>query len=206
MDATPYLRCTAFDGSRLIASGELAQVALKVKQVLEHDARSAVMIFDDATSELLQIDFQGSQDDLVQRLSGELPPVTAEPATPAPTRRRGRPRLGVVAREITLLPKHWDWLNCQPGGASVALRRLIDDARRLHMQRGKDRQRRAQEVTFRFIQRMANHQPRYDELARALFAADHSRFHELLESWPDDLREHVRKLATDAFATVDDVA
>ncbi|MET0329971.1 MAG: DUF2239 family protein [Dyella sp.] len=204
MDATPDIRCTAFDGSRLIASGELAQVALKVKQVLEHDARSAVMIFDDATSEVLQIDFRGSQDDLVQRLSGELPPSTAEPM-PAPTRSRGRPRLGVVAREITLLPKHWDWLNCQPGGASVALRRLVDEARRLHLQRSKDRQRRAQEVTFRFIQRMANHQPRYDDLARALFAADHARFLELLASWPDDLREHVRKLATDAFATADDM-
>jgi hypothetical protein len=105
----------------------------------------------------------------------------------------GRPKLGVVAREVTLLPRHWEWLNRQPGGASVALRKLVEDARRVN--EGRDGVRRAQEVAYRFMSTIAGDLPGFEEATRALFARDRSRFGENTLSWPADVREHASKLA-----------
>src|ERR1035441_8348293 len=105
-------KCTAFEGTRCIASGELADVALESKRVIDRGAREPVLIFDDSTSELIEVDFRGMPEDVLKR-------VTAEDAAP---RGPGRPKLGVVAREVTLLPRHWDWLNGQPRGAPLARR------------------------------------------------------------------------------------
>src|ERR1017187_9366525 len=126
--------CTAFEGTRLIATGDLLTVALKAKKVIDRGERGPVLIFDDATSELIEVDFRGTEEDVRQRLAS-----TVAPDAPATDIRRGpgRPKLGVVAREVTLLPRHWEWLNRQPGGASVALRKLVEEARRANQ--GKDR-------------------------------------------------------------------
>ena len=110
----------------------------------------------------------------------------------------GRPRLGVVAREVTLLPRHWDWLNDQPGGASAALRRLVDQARKANA--GRDRIRRAQEATYRFMSAMAGDEPGFEEATRALFAGRPAVFDALTDAWPPDVRDHSRKLAAPAFA------
>jgi hypothetical protein len=104
----------------------------------------------------------------------------------------------VVAREITLLPRHWDWLAAQPGGASVALRRLVEDARKVSA--GEDRRRAAQEATYRFMQAMAGDAPGFEDASRALFAGDVTRFEEQVARWADDVRDHALWLATDAFA------
>ena len=193
--------CTAFEGSRRIESGELAQVALKTKQVIDGGEHAPVIIFDDVTSEPIEVDFRGTAEDVLRRLEerpieGAHGAALDQPDGEAP-RRVGRPKLGVVAREVTLLPRHWDWLNSQRGGASVALRKLVEEAR--HVNEGRDRVRQSQEAAYRFMSILAGNQPGFEEATRALFAANPKRFDELVEPWPADVRDHARKLATVAL-------
>ena len=115
----------------------------------------------------------------------------------------GRPRLGVVAREVTLLPRHWQWLGEQPGGASVTLRKLVDEARRAN--EGKDRLRRARESAYRFMSAVAGNLPGFEEAIRALFGANHAQFAQSIEPWPHGVRDHARKLADAALAGADEV-
>ena len=103
----------------------------------------------------------------------------------------------MIGREVTLLPRHWEWLNSQPGGASVTLRKLVEEARRTLA--GKERRRRAQDSAYRFMTAMAGDLPGYEEACRALFAADSARFASEVVAWPQDVREHARMLAEDAF-------
>ena len=103
----------------------------------------------------------------------------------------------MVAREVTLLPRHWDWLGTQPGGASVALRKLVEEARRVNAD--KDRLRQSQEAAYRFMSPMAGHLPGFEEATRALFAPDAARFHALIAPWPNDVREHTTTLAAQVF-------
>jgi uncharacterized protein len=201
MDQGTSTGCTAFEGSRCIASGDLAQVALKTKEVVDAGEHLPILIFDDATCELIEIDFRGSPEDVLNGLA-ETSSKDALAAALAysgkePPRGPGRPKLGVVAREVTLLPRHWEWLNSQPGGASVALRKLVDEARRAN--EGKDRLRRAQEAAYRFMSVMAGDRPGFEEATRALFSGQAGRFDRLVEAWPADLRDHARKLATIVF-------
>jgi hypothetical protein len=181
---------TAFDGPRRIASGPLGEVALAVKRAAEAGAAGPLLVFDDATGRVVDLDLRGSDAEIVARLA-----VPAAETGPAETRRgRGRPKLGVVAREVTLLPRHWDWLSVQPGGASVALRRLVDAARRGEGDAGNRRV--AQEATYRFMSAMAGNLPRFEEASRALFADDLPRLSVLMADWPADVRDHVLRLAT----------
>jgi hypothetical protein len=169
--------CTAFEGKRLIASGRLAHVAVKAKEVIDRGPRGAVLIFDDQTSEPIEVDFRGNAKDVVGRLNaGEAAQPDQEESAEA--RRPGRPRLGVVAREVTLMPRHWEWLNCQPGGASVALRKLVEEARRVNA--GKDRVRQAREAAYRFLSAMAGNEPGFEEATRALFRGNARRFEEMV--------------------------
>jgi hypothetical protein len=123
-------------------------------------------------------------------------PAQAQPAE-QPVRQAGRPKLGVVAKEVTLLPRHWEWLALQPGGASVTLRRLVDEARR--SQGSRDAVRAAQERCYRFLHAIAGNLPGYEDALRALYRADAEAFHGALAEWPQDLREHATALATEAF-------
>jgi hypothetical protein len=190
MEAQPQKHCTAFAGTTCIASGRLADVALKVKEVA--DQGTPVLIFDDLTSDAVEVDLRGSAADVLARLA------VAEDAGPPAPRGPGRPRLGVVAREVTLLPRHWEWLNGQSGGASVALRKLVEAARREHS--GVDRVRQSQNASYKFMAAMAGDLPGFEEAIRALFAAQRERFEGLLASWPADIRDHARKLAAEALA------
>lgn len=176
--------CTAFIGTARLAQGPLTEVALAVKAALARDPACSILTFDDATGRVIDLDLRGSEDDVRARLAPEEDP---------PSRGRGRPRLGVVAREVTLLPRHWDWLAAQPGGASHALRRLVDEARR--RDRGQSEARAAQETAYRFISAMAGDLPGFEDATRALFANDASRFAIHAAAWPADIREHARKLA-----------
>jgi hypothetical protein len=181
---------TAFSGTKRIASGDLPRVALQAKEVWDGDKWSQVLIFDDATSELIEVDFRGSPEEVRRR-------IAEQAAAATPERRPGRPRLGVVAREVTLLPRHWEWLAGQPGGASVALRKLVEQARGDN--RGTDRRRRAQEAAYRFLSAMAGNEAGFEEAIRALFAGKRERFEEMVEAWPEDVRDHAKKLAAVAF-------
>jgi hypothetical protein len=196
-----HLRCTAFAGTERIAAGELQHVALKARQRIDAGTGAAIRIFDDRDGRLIELDWRGSVADLLRRL-GE-PPYAAASAGLGPgaaaTRRTGpgRPRLGVVAREVTLLPRHWQWLNAQPGGASVALRRLVEAAR---ADAGpEDRVRQSQQAAYRFMAEMAAEAPGFEDAARALFAGDAARFEEHTARWPDDVREHAGLLAQAAL-------
>jgi hypothetical protein len=140
------------------------------------------MIFDDTTGRIVDVDLRGSVDDLLARLAASAP----KPA-------RGRPKLGVTAREVTLLPRHWEWLAAQPGGASAALRRLVDQARRESGEA--DTVRQAQEVTYRVMTTLAGDRPNYEEATRALFARDRARFEDLVAIWPRDVAAYARELS-----------
>jgi hypothetical protein len=179
---------TAFAGARRIAAGALAEVAPTVKQLLDQGESEAILVFDDDSGKVVEVDFRGSTDD-VRRRFARLEPLAA--------RGPGRPKLGVVAREVTLLPRHWDWLASQPGGASVALRKLVEEARRAHA--GRDRARRAQEAAYCFMSAMAGDRPGFEEVSRALFAGERERFAALIEGWPADIRGHLDRLAAGSF-------
>ena len=187
-----HIDCTAFGGLKRIASGLLSDVIVAAKAVLDRGDAEAIAIFDNETSRPIEIDFRGTIEDVRQRLAV---PAAGEAAPRGP----GRPKLGVVAREVTLLPRHWDWLNAQPGGASVALRRLVELARR--DTEGEARIRIAREAANRFMTAMAGDHPGYEEATRALFAGDQTRFEAETEAWPADIRDHSRRLAIPAFAS-----
>jgi hypothetical protein len=188
----------AFEGDRCLASGDLRSVVRAAKQALDRRKEASILIFDGATSAPVEIDFRGSIAEVLARLpeSAGTPAPTEDAAQAAP-RGPGRPKLGVVAREVTLLPRHWEWLAQQSGGASVALRKLVDEARRAN--RDKDRIRQAQEAAYRFMAAMAENKPHVEEVARALFAGDAAQFETWTASWPADVRDHARRLAARAF-------
>lgn len=188
---SPDMPCTAFIGDRMVASGPLHEVAHAATTAPGHNGASPI-IFDDHTGEPIEIDLRGTVHDVLAQLARNAPVAAAEmPRGP------GRPRLGVVAREVTLLPRHWEWLGNQPGGASVTLRKLVEEAR--HTNAARDRIRQSQNVTYRFMSVMAGDLPGFEEATRALFAGARERFEHMTELWPGDVREHARKLAAAAF-------
>lgn len=196
MDLSASRLCTAFAADRRIASGGLRYVATEAKKCLDSGESDSVLIFDNASSELIEVDLRGSAEDVAARLPES--PAPEEVPEPKP-RGRGRPRLGVVSREVTLLPRHWDWLRKQPGGASVALRKLVEEARREY--EADDRQREARESVHRFMTAMSAHLAGYEEALRALYAGDPEAFRGQITYWPEDLQAHVKKLALAAFPT-----
>ncbi|MCP2215108.1 DUF2239 family protein [Bradyrhizobium elkanii] len=183
----------AFEGEHRIGAGDLPEVARAAKQHLDQRKDAAILIFNGRTSALVDIDFRGSVDDVLGRLPTLAPARNEQSAAPTAPRGPGRPKLGVVAREITLLPRHWDWLAQQKGGASVAIRKLIDEARR--SSGDNDRTRSAQDAAYRFMTVMAGNRPNYEDAIRALFAHDRRRFATLIADWPADIRDHAIRLA-----------
>ncbi|HXJ16107.1 MAG TPA: DUF2239 family protein [Candidatus Polarisedimenticolia bacterium] len=168
---------TVFQGLHRVLSGSAAELA----DYLKNRPQDGILVFDDATGTQIDLaDVGGKPKQLVERQGVE-------------TRGRGRPRLGVVAREVTLLPRHWDWLNLQPGGASVALRKLVDEARRTSGDR--DRVRAAQEAAYRFMSAVATNLPGFEAAAQALFAYDRRRFTQMIAIWPNDVRDYAVRLA-----------
>jgi uncharacterized protein len=186
---------TAFLGPRRLASGPLAEVALAVLKASKGTAAAPILIFDDATGRPIDLDLRGTERDVVARLPQPVPDPqgSSDDPTAAEPRGRGRPRLGVVAREVTLLPRHWEWLGAQPGGASVALRKLVEEARRAGGDR--DRSRAARDAAYHFMAAMAGDFPDFEEASRALFADDRPRFAGLIAAWPADIRDHIVRLA-----------
>jgi hypothetical protein len=173
-------RYTAFASGRLLASGSPEQAAAAAGAALAAD-QPGVLIFDDATGEQVEIDpFARS-------------PAIAGRGSSAPLERpgRGRPKLGVVAREVTLLPRHWAWLAAQPGGASAALRRLVEAASR----QSPAQARRTQEAVYRVMTALAGDAPAYEEAVRALFSAADERFDAVIANWLPDVRDYVARLA-----------
>ena len=192
-------RYTAFEGTACVAAGPLATVVAAAKAAFDRSRTSLVLIFDDATGEQIDADYSGTPAEVLRGVAAREARRTEPPAPDAAAPRGpGRPRLGVVPREVTLLPRHWQWLSSQPGGASVALRRLVDDARRSSV--GRDRVRRAQEVAYRVMTALAGDRAGFEDALRALFARDGAAFDRHVASWPADVRDYARQLAAPALA------
>ncbi len=191
MLSRPDLSCTAFDGQQRLASGPLLEVVRATKLALDSGINGSLLILDNQDSRQVEVDFRGTLDEVLARLSRDIPA-----ATPA-SRGRGRPKLGVVPREVTLLPRHWEWLATQPGGASAALRRLVEQA--LRNGGAKERARLAIEAVDRFMQIMTGNLPGHEEASRAFYRGERPRFTSLTAAWPQDVRTHLERLATRAW-------
>jgi len=181
---------TVFEGHKRLARGDLAEATMAVKAAEEHGVDAPLLVFDDASGHVVDVDTRGSAEDIVARVAS-----TSTAETGQTPRGRGRPKLGVTSREVTLLPRHWDWLNRQPGGASVTLRKLVETARRSD-QAG---QAEARDAAYRFMSALAGDLPGFEEATRALFAGKQRKFESLIESWPGDVRRHCTEMTSRAF-------
>lgn len=186
MSIAADLPILAFAADRLIARGPAREALAAIRAATE--AGEAVLVFDAATGRVVDLDLRGDLDAALARLT---------PAPEPEKRGPGRPKLGVTAREVTLLPRHWDWLASQPGGASVALRKLVEAE--MKTAEGPDRARRAKDATYRLMTALAGDRPGYEEAVRVLFAGDWTAFDAAVERWPADVREAVRGLAEGAW-------
>jgi len=172
---------TAYFGHRQVASGPIERVLPALKRRFDKDPGAVMLIFEDRTGRQVDFDLRGTLADVLAR-------ARPEPARTGP----GRPKLGVVAREISLLPRHWEWLEDQPNGASAAIRRLVDEARKRDPEG--ERSRLAIAATGRFLSAIAGDLPGYEEATRALFNSDWARLEELIGDWPKDIRLHTERL------------
>lgn len=175
-----------FQGERRLAAGDVASAVRAAWRALSADAATTLVVLDRRTGRVVDLDLRGSEDQSVARHA----PAAALPQAPGPeasSARRGRPKLGVTAREVTLLPRHWDWLAAQPGGASATLRRLVETARKTD---GDASARRARlDAAYRFMSVMAGDRPGFEEAARALYAGDEARLRGLVSGWPADIAD-----------------
>lgn len=189
-DAESAPSYTIFQGhSRLLQADRPAVLQFLQSQEQQSENRGSappLWVFDDHSGMRLDLDW---------RTELAAAPVPAEATT---TRSVGRPKLGVVAREVTLLPRHWEWLNRQPGGASGALRRLIDEARGKHAEQ--DAVRAATEATYRFMSEMAGDLPHFEDASRALFARQAQAFAQQTAAWPEDVRSYLQQLSSPVWA------
>lgn len=193
MNKNQTLSYSAFNGSELLAQGDLSEVVLQVKRALKKNANSSILIFSDATGKEMDFDLSGSDKEVIQRLQIYISPTD----TPTNMTGPGRPKLGVVAREVSLLPRHWEWLSTQSGGASATLRRLIEDAKKNVSK--KDIITQAQERTYKFMSAIAGNLTHYEEALRALYASDEKNFKDCIASWPADIKDHLKKLSKPVF-------
>jgi len=179
---------TVFVGTSLIASGPIQSMLPIVKQRFGQDAGTLFLIFEDWSGRQVDFDLRGALDEVLAR------------ALPARSRTGpGRPKLGVTSREISLLPRHWEWLEQQPNGASAALRRLVDEARKHETDEPQSRQ--AREAMGRFMSAIAGNLPGYESASRALYAVNRPGFEAEIRDWPEDIRAYLLTRAGEAFWT-----
>jgi hypothetical protein len=186
---------TAFAGDHLIVSGDLRTMILQTKERLDNGEDRPILIFEDQTGRQVDFDFRGTPDEVLARLASHPLFASGEPQTGARTG-PGRPKLGVICREVSLLPRHWEWLGQQPGGASAALRRLVDERRK--QGDGENSARIAREAAGKFMWAMAGNLPGFEEASRALYGGDHERLEELIRDWPQDIRKHLERLVAES--------
>ncbi len=190
----------AFESHKLIARGPLEKVALETRKRLRQNGEFPILIFSELTGRPVDIDLRGSESDVIARLR-MFRNQTSDQSS-AQTQGVGRPRLGVVAREISLLPHHWEWLINQEGGSSSTLRTLIEEKIKrsdLEKSQEKNRVKQAQEVTFKFLNAIAGDLPKFEEVTRYLYRKDHSRFQELMSDWPKDIVKQALRLSEEVF-------
>ncbi|WP_405112895.1 DUF2239 family protein [Paenibacillus sp. FSL K6-1217] len=188
---------TAFLGVEIVASGSLQHVVTAVKSKLSDRELAGLLIFNDSTGKPIDVDLRGETGEVLAGLEAPVGESPAGEGNPQTVRRAGRPKLGVVSGEVTLLPRQWEWLKAQPGGASVTLRKLVDEARRAGEPQSVIRK--SQEAAYSFMTAMAGDFSHYEEALRALYAGDSERFDQYTQDWAPDIRSQVKKLAIGAF-------
>ncbi len=189
-DSSRTKRYMAFQNNRCVAFGALPDVALELIDVTR-SSPDLVLLFEADSGKALDIDLRGEPEQVLARLPSD--------ANPTPRKRgRGRPKLGVVAKEVTLLPRHWEWLAEQRGGASATLRRLVDEARKANP--GRMQRRRATDATYRFMSGIAGDLRGFESASRALFADQRDAFFDAIAGWPADVHTHLARLAEQAFS------
>ncbi len=182
---------SAFDGHQLLFKGAFSEVVLKIKKRIGKDSNSSILIFSDATGKTMDFNFQGTEKDILKRLEVF---VTEKSQ---PLEGPGRPRLGVVSREISLLPRHWEWLASQPGGASATLRKFVDAEMRKSSDGPSVQQ--AQERAYKFMNVMAGDLEGYEDALRALYRKDKKQFTASIKNWAPDVKTYVVELASPVF-------
>jgi hypothetical protein len=178
-----------------VASGTYVEVAVALKEHIHRKSDASVLIFDNASGKQIDFDLRGTEQEIAERIRKHYPANDEWAKRPA-----GRPRLGVVSREVTLMPHHWEWLAEESGGASAALRRLVEAARRAGPSE-EARLRRIHERTYRFMSAIAGNFPNFEEASRALFANNVPGLKKLIGKWPTDIRRHTLNLCADVRPT-----
>lgn len=182
----------AFEHHQKTAAGQPAAVIAAVQQRLASHPDAMPVVLDAVSSERIELDWRAPLEQLLTQVPAPAPETSDSEAADETPRGPGRPKLGVTAREVTLLPRHWEWLARQPGGASVALRKLVQSA----MREGSaaDAKRRATDAAYRFMSIVGGDLPHYEEISRALFAGELARLRALVGAWPADVSEHLLAL------------
>lgn len=183
---------TAFLGDAILAQGNLEEVVLKIKKQMGKADHSEALLFNDSTGKVMDFNFQGTREDVEKRLEVYRAPDSS-PSRSGP----GRPKLGVVSREVSLLPRHWEWLAAQPGGVSVTLRLLIEEAKKKSESSVTIKQ--LQERTYQVMFTLAGDLEGYEEAVRALYKKDRKNFLEHQSSWPSDVKKYILKVAQGIF-------
>lgn len=189
---------TAFVDRHIVAAGSLREISVRVRQTLDERRLARLLIFDDRTGSQIDFDPRGEPEEPIYESAAPVEQAANEDQEDKPAAKVGRPKLGVVSGEVTLLPRHWEWLKSQPGGASVTLRKLVEEARRAGEEQAKKRE--AQEAAYRFMTAIAGDFDGYEEALRELYAGNRAGFERCLAKWEPDVARYASRLAAEAFA------
>lgn len=183
---------TAFEGHKLLSHGSLETIAVDIRKQLKARPEARILIFSDSSGKQMDLDLSGTEKETLERLKVFQANDTCQAQGP------GRPKLGVVSREVSLLPQHWEWLSNQQGGASATLRRLVEEKIKQPLS-SKDQVKKDQEVAFKFLTAIAGDLPNFEEAIRYLYRRDKKKFKDLIASWPGDLKTHTMRLTENVF-------
>lgn len=184
---------TLFDGFQILACGSLEEVTLVAKRHLRSSPHSQLLAFSDQTGQQMDLDIRGSSKEIKERLK------IFSPSAPVQRSGAGRPKLGVIAREVSLLPAHWEWLANQAGGASSAIRKLIDEKLK-GPSAEREKLKFVQEVTYKVLSALAGNLPNFEDAIRYLYRRDRKQFESKMKDWPKDVRMYALKLSESVFA------
>ena len=183
---------SAYGPTSCIGQGELTDVALAAHRFLRTHPDQSALILQDSTCQIIDLDLSGDEA-LLERKANHYPIRSQAPVPDSKD---------PITGEITLLPRHWQWLAEQGGNASATLRRLIDEARRDPKQKADNECRRRQQLTYRFCQALCGDFQGYEDALRALYAADKDSFKTHISTWPADFALRAEALAEPIWATV----
>lgn len=184
------LTYTAFEEFKIVSQGTLDDVAISVKHRLKEQGSSNILIFSDSTGRQIDLDLSGTDKQVLDRLKVF---TTSSVQTQSGA---GRPKLGVLPREISLLPSHWEWLLNQEGGSSAVIRNLIDEKMKTQLIH---KNKIAQERTYKFLSAHAGNLPSFEDAVRFLYRKDKKKFMDQISGWPKDVLKYTLSLSSDAF-------